>query len=410
MREELVEGLLRGSLRSWAIVAALWLLTTALVVFRRAASRPRASAPPDSLSSPPPLGPHPLWLLALLGATTATSIAGLPLASAIAIPRVRFRTVASPEFVVPSGETWRRLRGPAVQVQGSEGLPDIAVPIIDSADRWVLFGLLSGAPIQGFAPAPPAPLGAGVPRICENDADACRPWPAGWPDPSRPLLLGESTWSPDSAAGALAYDVEAGTYLRQVLSPSEGAPAKAANIDPRPMSPATAPPLPPAMIEVVGRFTTNPPREGTTALFIVRSFAGGRFRAMRVVSGPFNVGRGAASAGPSDVTHSFYVQRAAADLATGRRVLQYFARPTLGITSFALPAGLLAYVLAPLWIAARRRRDAESSSSGAASLSSSRRAAVTALGSIAAAIATFAAGLAMAAPAAVAIASLWASR
>lgn len=398
-----------------------------LVALRGLASRPN-----DAAGAGAPT-PRPLWLFALLAAITAASLAALPLASAVALPRVLWKTTASPALVAPRGETWRRLRGPTVQVQGGDGLPDLAVPVIDAADHWVLFGLLSGAPVQGLPPAPPGALGPRAPRICQTDRDVCRPWPAGWPDPLRPLQLGDSVWSKEISASPLAYDVESGLYLRQVNLPEDRIPAAHAAIAALPV-PARAPDHPPLpMIEVVGRLSTSPPREGMTALFIVRSITGGQLRAMRVVSGPADIGRsaasvspssgngqGSASAGPSSSNedpdfasegmHTFSLQRASVDLDAGRRVLSYFARPALWITAFALPAGLLASILAPLWFALRNRRGAGPESSGPASLIPSRRTAFTWISPAAASIATFAAGLATAAPAAVALASLWGSR
>src|SRR4051812_50107598 len=69
----LVEGLIQGNQTSWILVAALWLLTAALVAFGRVA-RGRG-------------------IFVLLGATTATSIVAFPLAAAVAVPRLRWKTV-----------------------------------------------------------------------------------------------------------------------------------------------------------------------------------------------------------------------------------------------------------------------------------------------------------------------------
>jgi hypothetical protein len=114
---------------------------------------------------------------------------------------------------------------------------------------------------------------------------------------------------------------------------------------------------------------------------------------------------------PSNGTMTFHLQRASVDLALGRDVLRYVARPVLSVTAFSLPAGVLLMVLAPFWLSLRRRREGSApASSGPGSIVASRRTVTAWMGGTAGAIATLAAGLCMAAPAVVAIASLWASR
>src|SRR6185295_6077026 len=164
------------------------------------------------------------WTWLLFALATATSLAGLPLASAIAVPRVRWASTEAPELVATAGDGWRRLRGPAVLVAG----PDLAVPSVDAEGRWVLVGLLSGKPVPGLPAAEPAPMKPGAAPLCLPSGESCRPWPVAWPDPARPPSLGELGWaragSAEPAPGeggrrvlqafhvadALAYDVESG--------------------------------------------------------------------------------------------------------------------------------------------------------------------------------------------------------
>jgi hypothetical protein len=311
-------------------------------------------------------------VLVLLAATTATSLAALPLAMAVAIPRVRWKTVEAPEIVEASGDTWRRLRGPAVVVT-VDGARDVALPAIDAQDRWILVGLLSGRPIPGLAEAPATAATPGGPRICRAEGEACRAWPASWPDPSSALPASTFTWSRRGASTAIAYDRDAGLFLQDVKDPSDDAPPSTSD----------------DALEIQGRVTDGPRRDGPSALFVVRRVSGGRMRAARVIAVPTAGG------------HDFDLQRADVALDAGRQVLRYVARPALVVTSLALPAGVLAYLLAPLLLAARRRGASAPSSRGDAYAWLSRHASP---------VATFAAGVAAAAPAVVALASLWASR
>ncbi len=282
VRDRLIDGLIQGDRLAWAAIGVVWALTAAVVLLHR-----------PGLGGTRGSG----WTWLLLAAATATSLAGLPLSAAISVPRVRWATVEPSDLAATGGESWRRLRGAAVLVAG----PDIAVPTVDAGDHWVLFGLLSGKPVPGLPAAEPAPMKPGAPRLCLPSGESCRPWPVAWPDPRRPIALGELTWSrgegggvPVRVAGALAYDVETGLYLRRV--------------DPAPGTSADA-----AQLELVGRLAGDAPRESESVLFVVREVAGARLKAVRVVATPGHDGGG----------HAFHVQRAEVSLTAGPRVFAW---------------------------------------------------------------------------------------
>jgi hypothetical protein len=166
-------------------------------------------------------------------------------------------------------------------------------------------------------------------------------------------------------AAALAYDVETSQYLWRVEPPSGFA-------------------LGTPLLEASGRLTGDPPHGGGPAvLFMLRRVSGGRIRGVRVV---------ALTAPAGGAGHAYRLQRLDVSLTHGRRALAWFARPLLMLTSLSLPLGVLALLLAP-----RLRRGA-------------RREAAAWLAPHLEAAAVFAAGAAVAAPAVVAIASLWGSR
>jgi hypothetical protein len=193
-----------------------------------------------------------------------------------------------------------------------------------------------------------------------------------WPDPARPIPLGELVWSQAGAASdegpvaaALAYDVETSQYLRRVEPPSGFAPGT-------------------PMLDASGRVTGDPPHSGGPAvIFMLRRVSGGRIRGVRAIALPAPAG---------GTGHLFRLQRLDVSLTHGRRALAWFVRPLLVFTSLSLPLGVLALLLAP-WL----RRG-------------SRREATAFIAPHLEAMAAFAAGAAVAAPAVVAIASLWGSR
>ena len=340
MRSGLVEAIVTGDRMIWLIIGVLWVITAALVLAQRGGRRSFMRA------------------IALASLATATSLSGLAVATAVALPRIRWKTVSNPELVAPKGDTWRRLRGPAVPVLVS-GVPELAVPTVDGAGRWVLFGLVSGEALPGLEPAPVATPEMGAPRVCSNDSDRCRAWPARWPDPTRPGRFAELLWAKDGASVALAYDVESGLYLREVAAPDGGADENAA-------------------IEIVGRITNDASREGNSALFVVRRIGAGRLQAVRVIASPAQsqesgdlppevappsgdplsiaASERAGRSGWTAPSTEFKLQRADVSLHAGPAALALFARPLLIATSLSLPASILIYFLAPLVLAARLRR------------------------------------------------------
>jgi hypothetical protein len=359
MREGLLGALIQGDKVIWGLLAALWLVTTLLVVLRRSSYGRGAPVTPARI-------------LVLLGAASILSLTALPLSTALSIPRIRWKTVDASALCAPTGETWRTLRGPAVPVI-DRGLPDVAIPTMDAQGRWVLVGLLSGRPVEGLSPAPDSPLEAGLSRICRTDVAECRPWPAGWPDPSRPIGTGELIWTKEPSASALAYDAETGHYLQAIAGVSEGE---------SPQGPSGA------VLELAGRIANDPPREGVSVLFLLRRVVDDRLHAVRLVAVSSAAGK------------SFHLQRSDVSLSIGPRMVRWFARPALWITSLSLPFGLLVYAYVLLTGHRRKERDASPA------LAAKGVARLNAL----AAVATLAAGLGAGVPAVVAIAALWGSR
>lgn len=355
VHERLMDSLIHGDRTTWVIVAGLWLLTTVLVL----AHRPGRSS-----------GGAYAW--ALLAATTGTSLAGLPLSSALSVPRLRWRTVDVTDLLASSSsDTWRKLRGPSVALQGPD--TDLAVPTVDASGRWMLVGMLDGKPIAGLPAAEPVAAGPDAVKLCSNEGSECRAWPVAWPDPARTPALSELIWKRPAlgvAERALAYDVETGMYLMRI----ESAPGQ------------EAPGLAGPHLEVVGR-PSGEAKEGVAVLLSVRAVVDGRFRAARVAVTPDPAHRGG---------HLFHLQRACTSLTAARRAFVWVARPVLVVTVFALPLGML--VRLSLLVLRFARRDA------------SREAKPARVGPWLETIAALAAGIAVAAPAVVAMASLWGSR
>ncbi|MFT3771995.1 MAG: hypothetical protein QM820_41845 [Minicystis sp.] len=142
-----------------------------------------------------------------------------------------------------------------------------------------------------------------------------------------------------------------------------------------------APGVPPGLagphLEVIGRPGAEPKLEGPSVVFVVRSVAAGHLRAARIAATPDPARPGG---------YAFNLHRADVSLTAAPRAFAWAARPLLLVTGFAFPIGLLVY------FAARRRHLTARVLPWIESL------------------AAFAAGLAAAAPAVVALASLWGSR
>lgn len=317
MLSEAAQLLIRGDRFAWALVGALWLATAVAVFAHRRDAHPSLRR-----------------VLSLLFAALATSAAGLVVASAVSVPRLRWRTEEGADLIGPEGDTWRRLRGPSVQVTTPEG-PDIALPTIDSDERWVLYGLFSGKPVEGLGPAPDIAPKLGAPRLCHTATEMCRAWPPEWPNPAQAGRYSELVWEKTGALDAAAYDVESRLFLTGgALDPhgSRLAPGDLAGGE---------------GLELIGRITNDPSREQVSSLFIARRIAGGRLEAVRVVSTP-STGR----------PFAFVLQRARVGLFAGPLVYRLAARPVLVASALALPLALIAYVLAPAWLAALLRRRA----------------------------------------------------
>lgn len=348
VRERLIDGLLHGDRLPWAVLGALWILTAIVVLVHRPAIDAARSRRSGAA-----------FALALLALGTATSLAGLPLSAALSIPRIQWKPAEAPELVASAGSTWRKLRGPAVALPGPD--PDIGVPTIDASDRWVLVGLLSGKPAPGLPAAEPVAAAPGAPRLCVTEGTECRAWPVAWPDPARPAAVGELLFSRHAPPYLpLAFDAETGLYLIRI-EPAPGMPSS----------------LEGPHFETIGRASAEPKLEGPQVVFVARSVTGGRLKAARVAAMPD-------PARPGGFT--FQLHRANASLTAGPRAFAWIARPVLTLTALAFPIGVTAYLIA------RRRRAVD-----------------RALPWIEA-LAAFAAGLAAAAPAVVAVASLWGSR
>jgi hypothetical protein len=317
MVSEATQSLIRGDRFAWALVAALWLATAVAVFAQRRDAHPSLRR-----------------VMGLLFAALATSVAGLVVASAVAVPRLRWRSDESADLVVPEGETWRRLRGPSVQVATPEG-PDVAVPTIDADERWRLYGLLSGRPLEGLEAAPDVAPKAGAPRLCHTATEMCRAWPPGWPDPTQAGSYGELVWEKTGALDAAAYDVETKVFLTGGTLEPHGP-----KLSPGDLAKGSG-------LELIGRISNDPAREHVSSLFIVRRIEGGRLRATRVVSKP-SIGK----------PFVFVLQRAEVDLVAGPFVHRIAARPVLLASALALPFALIAYLFAPAWLAAILRRRA----------------------------------------------------
>lgn len=313
----LVDAILRGSLLLWASFALLWaLLAVGLLVERRGR-------------------PTPARVLLVLAAAMLTALVGLVIAPALAIPRVRWRAadggllLTPADAAAPHGEAaWRSLHGPAVAVTTDEG-PDATVPVIDAEGRWVLFAILSGRPVPGLAPAPEALPPEGAPRLCAHGGGPCRAWPESWPAPAPPAPRGDLLWSSKEPLGALAFDVETQRYLRTAALGSEG----------------------PAL-DLAGDLSASASvgagaGRGAGAevqVFVLRRVMAGRLSAARVVASHGEAG-----------APRFRLERAEVSLSAGQTALAAVI-PALGLGVAGLPIGVVTYLFAPAWLAARLRR------------------------------------------------------
>lgn len=323
MGASVIDAVLRGERGAWVGLFAVVLVAAVITLLPRSG---RASVG---------------RVLVLGGLTSALSAVGILVAMALSVPKIVWRDAALPPFAMSSGGTWRSLRAPAATVL-DRGRPEIGVPGLDAGGRARLYGLFSGAPIEGIAEAPEGPPVPGGARICRVDREECRAWPKSWPEPTAAPSISDFVWTRDLFAGALAYDVESGRFLHHVEGLREAGPPVA----------STAAVAGPARVtgetwalEQVGRFTNEPAKDGEIALFVVRRIAAGRLDAVRVISSP---------AGGS---FSYSMQRATVSLGAGPAVLSWFARPLLLTLVLWFPVITILFQAAPAWWAARRRKE-----------------------------------------------------
>lgn len=295
MLSRLVDSIVVGEPTSWVLLGLLWLLTAVAATLQR---RPRGP------------GAH-ARVVSLLALAAASAAVGLAAASALAIPRLVWRPAEEPALVRPVGMSWRVLRGPPVPVMVA-GAPDIAIPAIAADGRWLLHGLLSGSPVEELGAAEAAPLDGGALRICD-DQDVCRPWPARWPAPGAVAATTELRFAAGVPLSALAYDTE---YRRYLVGDGPEQ----------------------TTLELEGRFTNGPSKNGPRALFVLRRVANDRFDGLRIV----------ATANAEEAT--FRLERARANLSAPQRVLRWLAEPALLLSLLLLPLTLASYLLAPRWL------------------------------------------------------------
>src|SRR5262245_21580972 len=134
MRGQLVQAIVRGERSIWAILAIAWLIAVVVVLKRRRE----------------PVVSH-VRVFGLLALGTALSLLGMTAATGLAVPRIAWKASSEPSLLAETGETWRRVRGPTALVN-VDGAPDLAVPTIDAAGRWVLYAVISGRVVE----VPPA--------------------------------------------------------------------------------------------------------------------------------------------------------------------------------------------------------------------------------------------------------------
>lgn len=310
MLERIAQSLVLGDPVAWAIVLAIWSFALVFIWLCRkdGSSKPRL-------------------LFALLFASALTSIAGAFIATAVSIPHLRWSRRPAKDLVVPTGETWRKLRGPWTIVDGAGG-PDIAIPTIDSQDRWILYGLFSEGALAGFEEAGEGAPGPGQVRMCEAEGQMCRAWPASWPAPVQSQGSLEFVLSPNGVLYAAAFERESKKFL--IGAVSNTVETETPNIkSAEDLAQISA-------LELLGRIGTPPPKQALTSLFIARRVLNGHFEQVRVVA-----------AGKADNTFVFSLERARANLWIGLQFMRYAGRPGMLLCSLILPIMLLILLFCP---------------------------------------------------------------
>jgi hypothetical protein len=263
--------------------------------------------------------------------------------------------------------------------------------------------MFSGAPIKGLPDAPNDPPVQGEHRICQVVDEQCRAWPRAWPAPSPSPGGSDFVWTRELFAGALAYDVENDRFLHHVeglrtagaeTAMTGGAASPSDLAGTRTVTGTWA-------LEQVGKLTNEPPRDGPAALFVVRRIADSRLDAVRVIAVP---------AGESSM---YSVERATLSLAAPPAAYNWFARPLSMALLLWFPAVTLFLQAAPAWWASRRRKRLEKGEPVSEMPADAATFAASARQAMAARVYPFAmlcVGLALTAPAVVAIVAVVSGR
>lgn len=325
MAATLVDWILRG--RVWAWIPALAVVVVAAIAVWSPHQRP----------------PGIVRVLLLSALVSVLAAGGFLVATALAVPKLVWKPVEASAWAAPEGETWRVLRGPIGRV-AVEGRPEVAVPAVDNEGRWRLFGFFSGLPLD-FAPAPPEAPGSGGTRLCSADGRDCRAWPKTWPDPVSSARSADFIWIKTFEPGVLAFDASTGLYLQRIELTSAAA---TAGRDPEIMGNPqveTAPgPAPKVAVDQAGRLTGEPARGGEGPVVTVRRISDGRLDAVRVVSKP------------SGETTMFQVERASVSLTTGPTLFRWILRWILFGALVFFPFVTVCFQVAPAWWTSKQRR------------------------------------------------------
>lgn len=383
MGATVVDAFLRGHRGAWIGLLGLVLVALVAVLVQR----------------PQKASPGRLLLTAAL--VSVLSVGGVLAGTALSVPRIVWRRVPAPPFVVAAGSTWRSFRAPSTTLFVG-GRPEVGVAGAGDDGRVRLFGLFSGEPIDGYPEAPAVPPAPGRPRICRIEEQVCRAWPEDWPEPASASSGSDFIWTRDLLAKALAYDVESGLVLHHVegLRTAENAVAMAGKA-PAPPPPSTTAKAGSWALEQSGKLTNEPSREGPTSLFVVRRLAQERLDAVRIV------------AVPEGGAFTFSVERATVSLSAAPAAFAWFARPVLLALVVWFPFVSIALQGAPAWWASRRRKRMAAGEplpempSDAASF---QRAARDEMARRLHGLSIFAVGLAVAAPAVVAVVGMLSGR
>lgn len=384
MGATVVDAFLRGHRGAWIGLLAVAFVAVVAVLVQRG---PRAT-------------PGRLLLTSLL--VSLLSAGGVLAGTALAIPRLVWKKAAVPPFMVPAGASWRSMRAPAAVVLAG-GQPELGIAGMDADGRVRLFGLFSGAPLPELQEAPATPPEPGGRRICRVDREECRAWPRTWPEPGPPPAGSSFVWTRELLSHALAYDAESGLVLHHVegVQTSSGAVAGAGAGRAGGEERDSVPPGDGWVLEQAGKLSNEPSREGPSALFVVRRLARGHVDAVRLISTPAGEG------------YTFAVERATTSLTAAPAAFEWFARPLLLALVLWFPFASLALQAAPAWAASRRRKrmDAgEPLSELPPDAATFQRKAREAMARALHGPAVLAVGLALSAPAVVAIVAMVSSR